>query len=61
MKFKKLNVPKSIVFEGKNVSYEAVYYECSNCHEFFDSAQMMDENLLAAREAYELVYPGLYK
>ena len=32
-----------------------MHYECSNCHEIFDSAQMMDQNLLAAREAYELL------
>lgn len=51
---RKIKRKESIVFKGKNVSYEAVHYECSNCHEVFDSAQMMDENLLAAREAYEL-------
>ena len=51
----KITRTESIVFKGKNVSYEAVHYECCNCHEIFDSAQMMDENLLAAREAYELM------
>ncbi len=52
---RKIKRTESIVFKGKNVSYEAVHYECNNCHEIFDSAQMMDENLLAAREAYELL------
>ena len=46
---------ESIVIKGKNVNYDAVHYECCNCHEVFDSAQMMDENLLAARAAYELL------
>ena len=45
----------SIVIKGKNVTYNAVHYECCNCHEIFDSADMMDQNLLAAREAYELL------
>ena len=52
---RKIKRTENIVFKGKNVSYEAMHYECSNCHEIFDSAQMMDENLLAAREAYELL------
>lgn len=58
---RKIKRTESIVFKGKNICYEAVHYECSNCHEIFDSAQMMDENLLAARDAYELVYSVLYK
>lgn len=52
---RKIKRTESIVFKGKKVSYKAVHYECTNCHEIFDSAQMMDENLLAAREAYELL------
>ena len=39
---RKIKRTESIVFKGKNVSYEAVHYECNNCHEIFDSAQMMD-------------------
>lgn len=52
---RKIKRTENIAFKGKNVSFLAVHYECSNCHEIFDSAQMMDENLLAAREAYELL------
>ena len=52
---KEIKRTESIVFKGKNVAYDAIHYECSNCHEVFDSAQMMDDNLLAAREAYELL------
>ncbi len=52
---RKINRTESIEFKGKNVSYQAVHYECCNCHEIFDSAQLKDENLIAAREAYELL------
>ena len=52
---KEIKRTESIIFKGKNVTYDAIHYECSNCHEVFDSAQMMDDNLLAAREAYELL------
>ena len=52
---KEIKRTESIVFKGKNVTYDAIHYECCNCHEIFDSAQMMDDNLLAAREAYELL------
>lgn len=52
---RKIKRTESIEFKGKNVSYQAVHYECCNCHEIFDSAQLMDENLIAAREAYELL------
>lgn len=34
---------------------EAVHYQCVNCHEVFDSPQMMDQNLIAARETYDLL------
>lgn len=44
-----------ILFKGRDITYQAVHYQCTNCHEVFDSADMMDENLLAAREAYELL------
>ncbi len=52
---RKIKRAENIVFKGKNISYKAVHYECNNCHEIFDSAQLMDENLLAVREAYELL------
>ena len=52
---KKIKRTESITFNNKNVTYDAVHYECCNCHEIFDSAQMMDDNLLAAREAYDLL------
>ena len=46
---------ENIVIKERNVTYEAVHYECSNCHEIFDSAEIMDKNLLTASEAYELL------
>lgn len=52
---KEVSRKESIVIKGKTVTYKAIHYECSNCHEIFDSAEMMDQNLLAAREAYELL------
>ena len=51
---RKIKRTESIMFTGKSINYEAVHYECSNCHEIFDSAQMMDENLLAARKQKRL-------
>ena len=33
---KEIKRTESIVFKGKNVTYDAIHYECSNCHEVFD-------------------------
>lgn len=52
---KEIKRKESILFKGRDITYQAVHYQCTNCHEIFDSADMMDENLLAAREAYELL------
>lgn len=46
---------ESMLLKGKTVNYQAVHYRCANCHEVFDSPQMMDQNLIAAREAYDLL------
>jgi len=53
---KEISRNETIEFKGKNVVYKAVHYECCNCHEVFDSAEMMDKNILAAHEAYEAQY-----
>lgn len=47
---------ENLKYKGKNVSYEAIHYECCNCHELFDSPEMMDANLLAVKEAFDLQY-----
>lgn len=52
---KKIKRTENITINNINVTYNAVHYECNKCHEIFDSAQMLDDNLLAAREAYELL------
>lgn len=44
-----------MLLKGRTVNYQAVHYRCANCHEVFDSPQMMDQNLIAAREAYDLL------
>ena len=54
---KEIKRTESIRFKEKLVTYEAVHYECS--HESFDSAEMMDKNILAARESYERVYENV--
>ena len=44
-----------MLLKGRTVNYQAVHYRCANCHEVFDTPQMMDQNLIAAREAYDLL------
>ena len=53
---KEISRTETIELNGKKVKYNAIHYECCNCHEIFDSAEMMDKNILASREAYEAQY-----
>lgn len=50
---------ETIEIKGKKVSYEAVHYECTECHNLFDTKEQMGKNLLAAREAYDLQYNSI--
>ncbi len=56
---RKIKRTENIEFKGKLIDYEAVHYECCNCHEVFDTPEMMDENLLSVRRAYELKYESI--
>ena len=47
---------EKIEYKGKNIIYKAVHYQCCKCNEVFDSAEMMDKNILSAKNAYELNY-----
>ena len=44
---KEIRTEEKITFKEKLVSYTAIQYECCNCHETFETAEMMDANLLA--------------
>lgn len=56
---KKIRRNESIEHKGEMVSYEAVHYECTACHEIFDTKEQMEANLLAIREAYDLQYNSI--
>lgn len=56
---KEIRTEEKITFKEKLVSYTAIHYECCNCHEYFETAEMMDANLLAIREAYEEQYESI--
>ena len=56
---KKIKRIENIIFKERLVEYEAIHFECCKCHECFDSAEMMDKNLLSAREAYEAKYESV--
>lgn len=56
---KEIRTEEKITFKEKLVSYTAIQYECCNCHESFETAEMMDANLLAIREAYEEQYESI--
>lgn len=45
---------ESIVFKGLTVKYFASHFQCPECGELFDSKEMVDSNLQAIREAYEI-------
>ena len=42
---KEISRTETIELNGKKVKYNAIHYECCNCHEIFDSAEMMDKNI----------------
>ena len=44
---------EKIEYEGKNIIYKAVHYQCFKCNEVFDSAEMMDKNILSAKNVEE--------
>lgn len=56
---KEVKSEERITFKEKLVSYIAVHYKCCNCHKIFETAEMMDANLLAVREAYENQYESV--
>lgn len=56
---KEIKQKETIEYKGKIVSYDAVHYECCRCHDFFDSAEMMNLNLLSVREAFDFQYNSI--
>ncbi len=54
-----VNQEETIEYKAKMVSYNAIHYECSSCHNFFDSAEMMNRNLLSVKDAFDLQYNSI--
>lgn len=56
---KEIKTLEKITFKEKLIPYNAIHYECCNCHEVFETSEMLDANLLAIREAYEEQYESI--